>query len=362
MPSIRQVDNIGQVIGSNLTLTYTMFEANLGMSEVQAGDALVAFVYVPDTTANVTSITDNYGNIYTQVPGARATSSDTASMTDVWWAQNVAQVTDPGDTYQLTISIDHNGSGGAWGIVVFDVEGINGATTVLGSSETNSTPSLNGPALNGGSGAVYFAAYAGPLAVVFGNGDQLTPGFSVDAPWEIIIQPGVTGGGGYAYVEEAGMGVASLVSSGSKQATFSSNSGFNMAASVCGIAFIAAVNPLAITTTSLPNAVIGQPYSQTLQATGGTAPYSWLKISGSLPPGLSLASDGVISGTPTEGGNFSALFGASDSSSPAGAVMATLPLDCVAGGPSGGGWQSYQQVVQQRPQPAPPRPFYKPKR
>jgi hypothetical protein len=152
MPSIRQADNIGEVIGSNLTVSFTMFEANLGMSEVQAGDALVAFVYVPDTTAHVTSITDNYGNTWTQIPGARATSSDAQSMVDIWWAQNVAQVTDPGNTFQISASIDHNGSGQAWGIVVFDVEGINGATTVLGSSETNSTPSLNGPALNGGSG------------------------------------------------------------------------------------------------------------------------------------------------------------------------------------------------------------------
>jgi len=67
--------------------------------------------------------------------------------------------------------------------------------------------------------------------------------------------------------------------------------------------------PLNITTTSLPNGAIGVAYSQTLQATGGTTPYTWSIPSGSLPSGLSLTqSTGVISGTPTAIGtsNFTA--------------------------------------------------------
>jgi Putative Ig domain len=57
---------------------------------------------------------------------------------------------------------------------------------------------------------------------------------------------------------------------------------------------------LAITTASLPQAQNGVAYSTTLVASGGTTPYTWAILSGSLPPGLSLnASTGVISGTPT---------------------------------------------------------------
>lgn len=74
---------------------------------------------------------------------------------------------------------------------------------------------------------------------------------------------------------------------------------------------------LAITTESLPDAIVGESYSHTLQATGGTPPYiwSWTLISGSSPPGLSLSSDGTISGTPltaTEG-TFRAVVGDADS-------------------------------------------------
>lgn len=42
----------------------------------------------------------------------------------------------------------------------------------------------------------------------------------------------------------------------------------------------------------------GQPYLHALSATGGAAPYQWSLDAGALPPGLSLSSDGLISGTP----------------------------------------------------------------
>ena len=59
---------------------------------------------------------------------------------------------------------------------------------------------------------------------------------------------------------------------------------------------------LSITTTSLPNGVKGHFYGATLVATGGVWPRTWSLASGSLPPGLSLDSGGVISGTPTSTG------------------------------------------------------------
>lgn len=58
-----------------------------------------------------------------------------------------------------------------------------------------------------------------------------------------------------------------------------------------------------ITTSSLPSAALGAPYSVTLNATGGKAPRSFEMASGDLPEGLALASDGTISGTPKFGAN-----------------------------------------------------------
>ena len=58
---------------------------------------------------------------------------------------------------------------------------------------------------------------------------------------------------------------------------------------------------LSVTTTSLPNAVVGSAYSQTLTATGGSGTgYTWAVSSGSLPSWASLnSSTGAITGTPS---------------------------------------------------------------
>ena len=61
--------------------------------------------------------------------------------------------------------------------------------------------------------------------------------------------------------------------------------------------------PLNLSTTSLNGGTVGAVYNQTLTAVGGTTPYTWSIVTGSLPAGLSLnSSTGVITGTPTTAG------------------------------------------------------------
>ncbi len=58
--------------------------------------------------------------------------------------------------------------------------------------------------------------------------------------------------------------------------------------------------PLVVATApTLPDAIVGVPYSTTLQTGGGTAPVIWTVIAGAPPAGLLLSPTGVLSGTPT---------------------------------------------------------------
>lgn len=77
-----------------------------------------------------------------------------------------------------------------------------------------------------------------------------------------------------------------------------------------------AAQPVEITTTSLPNATQGTPYSFLLGSQGGTQPVSWSQTSGFLPSGLFLnPGTGEILGTPGENGAFPVTFQATDSAS-----------------------------------------------
>lgn len=68
----------------------------------------------------------------------------------------------------------------------------------------------------------------------------------------------------------------------------------------------AAIAPLAITTTALPDGAVGAAYKATLlTGAGGVKPYLWSVAAGTLPPGIGLASStGVIGGTPAAAGTY----------------------------------------------------------
>ncbi|MEP7292307.1 MAG: Ig domain-containing protein, partial [Chloroflexota bacterium] len=82
---------------------------------------------------------------------------------------------------------------------------------------------------------------------------------------------------------------------------------------------------------TLPNGEVGVGYSQTISATGGTAPYAFAVTAGALPDGLTLASDGELTGTPTASGTFSFTITATDDNEQTGerAYTVTVSEDVV---------------------------------
>ena len=88
------------------------------------------------------------------------------------------------------------------------------------------------------------------------------------------------------------------------------------------------ISAIGITTDTLPNVQTGQPYNQSLTAVGGVDPHTFTLVSGDLPPGLTLADDGTISGTPICSGSESFTFTVSVTDANGPGCNKTLSISC----------------------------------
>lgn len=87
---------------------------------------------------------------------------------------------------------------------------------------------------------------------------------------------------------------------------------------------------LSVTTGSLPTGTAGASYSARLAVAGGTTPYSWTATG--LPAGLSMGSDGTITGTPTAAGTYSVVVTVHDNAGKSTTANFTLTVTPAAQG------------------------------
>ena len=93
---------------------------------------------------------------------------------------------------------------------------------------------------------------------------------------------------------------------------------------------------VSVSPASLPAATFGSAYGQSFSASGAAAPYSYAVTAGALPPGLALAANGTLSGTPTAAGSYAFTVTASDASGASsggpftGSVAASLAVNKAA--------------------------------
>jgi Big-like domain-containing protein/glycine rich protein len=179
-----------------------------------------------------------------------------------------------------------------------------------GDGATSTTPGAGGAGCDGGDAGA-------PGAAAGGAGGAAGPANGVD---------GVSGGGGGA--GWFGGGAGGSCSQPNDSAGSGGGGSSHAAASVTGASFSQSTagkapsvtisyTVLTITTASVPAGTVGAAYSTTLAAVAGTTPLTWSLAQGSsLPSGLSLSSDGTISGTPQAAGDFSFTVDVADSSAP----------------------------------------------
>lgn len=99
-------------------------------------------------------------------------------------------------------------------------------------------------------------------------------------------------------------------SAASNSITFRATDSVGYAEKTLTLTITSAVN-ITISPSSLPSGTVGSSYSQTMSASGGTAPYTWAII-GSGVPGLTMSSAGEFAGNPTTGGTYSIVVRATD--------------------------------------------------
>ncbi|MBL0159394.1 MAG: glycoside hydrolase family 9 protein [Bryobacterales bacterium] len=86
------------------------------------------------------------------------------------------------------------------------------------------------------------------------------------------------------------------------------------------------VAPVVVSTASLATGTVGVAYTQTLQASGGTAPYTWSAAANASPGGLQLSTAGVIAGVPAAAGTTVFSVTATDKAGATGSKSLTLTI------------------------------------
>ena len=240
-----------------------------------------------------------------------ATGSPTAAITEVGSLPNGVTLVDNGDNTATLSGTPAVGSGGTYPFSIKALNGIGSAATQGFTLTVHEGPSFTSPdsaTLSQKEFDTFTATAAGsptPTITEWGN-----------------LPKGVTFSNGKFTGVPAKKGTYQLL------LTASNGVGTNATQ-----IFTLNVVPLGVTTTSLPPATEGTPYSQQLTAQGGLPPYKWKATAASLPTGLTLSKTGLLSGTipsTVTTGNHTINVTVKDKSSPVQTATASLTLNVQA--------------------------------
>jgi outer membrane autotransporter protein len=339
--------------GTAVTITGTGFT---GTTNVQfGGGSAASFAVLSATQVVATSPANSAGTVDITVTTTSGTSATSVSDQFTYIAPPVAgSVSETVANDSSANSITLNLSGGTATSVAVASGPSHGTATASGTSITY-TPTLG---YAGGDSFTYTASNnagtSSPATVTItvtaptlSIGPATVPGANVGVAYSQTF----TAAGGnapYSYSISAGAlptGTTLNASTGVLSGTPTSSGTFSFTVkatdSTTGPAapfFVSQAYTLTVTApvitvapSTLPAPTVGTAYSQTVSASGGTAPYVYSVSSGALPPGLTLNSaTGNISGTPTAGGSFAFSVQATDHNNLSGTASYTLTIGSVA--------------------------------
>jgi hypothetical protein len=216
----------------------------------------------------------------------------------------------------------------------FTVTATNGVGTGPSSSPSNAVTPVDVPAAPAGVTATAGAASAKvSFTSAASNGSPITAYTVTATDHTTAGNGGETGSGLSSPITDSG-----LTNGDSYTFTVTATNGRGTGPSSSPSSAVTPRAPPTITTTKLPWGVVGTPQTVGLTATGGAPPYTWSLAAGSLlPPGLTLTSTGVISGTPTVAATTTFKVRLQDAAKPANVVTGKVTLTVYAAAASGAG-------------------------
>ena len=255
--------------------------------------------------------------------GANATVAKALTLTVASTALEITTVSPlPGGTYGVAYSQTLAATGGTAPYAWTRSAGLSGGLALSSAGVLSGTPLTPGVfvftarvADAGGLVAVRDFSLTVPAPPLTITSPSLMPGGSVTLPYsQALLAVGGVGTLSWNLTAGALPGGLSMSASGDITGTPTVTGSFNFTATATDTLNTIAVKtftlvitpaPLVITTaTPLASGIVGTAYAAALAATGGTVPHVWSISAGSLPPGISLSSAGLFSGTPTAAGTF----------------------------------------------------------
>jgi hypothetical protein len=270
-------------VGTTIVNTAAVISSDAA-SQVQASNTIVVAASAP---LNITTASLPSGVVNAAYPGA--TLNATGGTSPYTWALQAGSALPPG--LSLSTAGGITGTPTAAGTFTFTVR-----VTDSASASTMRSLSISvGAAL-----AITTASLPnGTVNVAYPSTTLAATGGSGTRTWSIAtgsLPPGLA-------LSNAGVLTGTPTAAGTFNFTIRVTDASGSATRQFSIVVAAAA--LTITTTSpLPPGMVARGYGLTFQATGGTAPRQWSRQSGTIPPGLTLAAGGRLSGTPTTAGTF----------------------------------------------------------
>lgn len=313
-PSITSLNPTSGPVGTNVTIagenlggiTGVRFPGNIAanFNVVSNGTQIITNVPAGSTTGPITltkpGCPDVQTGTFTTLVCTATISPTSQNLSAVGGSGSVSVVMPTGCSWMAAsnaawITITSGGSGSGSGPVAYSVAANTGPArtgTITVAGQTFTITQASGCAFAISPATQSFSAPAGTGLITVTTVAGCSWTAASNAAWISI-----TSGG-------SGMGSGSVSYSVAANTGPARSGTITVAGQTFNVTQASGCASIALSPATLVAGIIGQPYNQSLSASGGIAPYGFTLVAGGLQGNVALSPAGVISGTPTSSGTF----------------------------------------------------------